>query len=203
MACPTARRGRRSRAPVKPVAGALVSVAVTAALALPAPAQAKCAPLSQSQALKVSDVVFEGVVGGQIGEGAEAKVTPGKPPQAGLRFRDFRFRVARYLRGSGNDNVAVRRIAIPEGFPRRDPRSGEAWRVFAQRDSAGRLRFSPCVPYTAQLSGAAEQRVWRRLADSAGSAGSDDDGVPLPLLIGIGAVAAAAVFGAARLRRRS
>jgi hypothetical protein len=191
---------------VKPVAAALVSVAVTAALALPASAQAKCAPLSQSQALKVSDVVFEGVVGGHIGEGAEAKVTPGKPAQAGLRFRDFRFRVARYLLGEGGDNVAVRKALIPDSYPRADPRPGEAWRVYARRGPDG-LTFSPCVPYSSRLDGAAAARVRERLSGGSATNGTDDgdtagDRVPIRRLVLAVAVVAVALVAYLSRRRR-
>jgi hypothetical protein len=176
------------------------------ALALPATATAKCALLSESESRQVSDVVFEGVVGGQVGDSAEATLTPGKPATV-RRFDHFRFRVARYLQGQGQDNVEVTRPFIADSYPRANPRPGEAWRVYAHRTPRG-LFFSPCVPYTTRLVGVAVARVRQLLASNPGpeiqpGGGADDDGgIPLALVIGIGAVVlAAAGLLATRLRR--
>jgi len=185
-------------------------LAALAAIALltPAPAAAKCAQLSESESREVSDVVFEGVVGGHLGEGGEAEATPGKPAEAVLRFRDFRFRVARYLQGNGPDNVAVKRLLIPGGFPVTDPRPGEAWRVYARRDSSGRLRFSACVPYSERLEGAAADRVREQLAgggaaeDGDGGGDAEDDGGGPSILALALALLAAAGLGVAYLARR-
>jgi hypothetical protein len=194
------------------VAARLAALSLVAvALAPPAQAEAlKCAPVSESEARRISDVVFEGVVGGHLGAGAEAEATPGKPPRVLLEFRDFRFRVARYLRGDGDDNVAVMRVLIAGAFPRSDPRPGEAWRVYARRDTSGRLRFSVCVPYTSRLRGAEERRVRELLSggseegpgDGPSDGGDDnDDGFPLLLAAAL-ALVAAGTLGIALLARR-
>jgi hypothetical protein len=174
---------------------------VAVALALPATATAKCALLSESESRQVSDVVFEGVVGGQVGDGAEATLTPGKPATV-RRFDHFRFRVARYLQGEGRPNVEVSRPPITDSYPRSDPRPGETWRVYARRTPRG-LLFSPCVPYTTRIEGAAATRVRERLAGAGAGAGAgeddDGDGVPL-LLLALAALAVLALLALARRR---
>jgi hypothetical protein len=165
------------------------------ALALPATATAKCALLSESESRQVSDVVFEGSVGGHVGESAEATLTPGKPTTV-RRFDHFRFRVARYLQGDGQGDVEVTRPLIADAFPRSDPRPGETWRVYARRTPRG-LFFSPCVPYTTRLEGAAATRVRERLARA--GEGDDGDGVPL-LPLALAGLAVLALLLLARLR---
>jgi hypothetical protein len=169
------------------------------ALGLPTTATAKCALLSESESRQASDVVFEGIVGGHVGDSAEATLTPGKPTMV-RRFDHFRFRVARYLRGEGQGNVQVTRPLLTDSYPRADPRPGEIWRVYARRTPRG-LFFSPCVPYTSRLEGAAAARVGEGLAD-AGDGEDDDDGLPLlPLALAALAVLVLLALVAVRLRR--
>lgn len=181
----------------------LPAALATIALALPAPAAAKCALLSESEAVNASDVVFEGVVSAAE-QGSGAELSPGKPPASLTSPREFGFRVARYLSGAGADRLVVRRSSIQDSFPRTDPRPGEAWRVYARRGSSGDFLFSPCVPYSERLSGAEAEQVRVQLRRAAARGDDEEDGgPPLVLLLAAGAVLLGTLALGLRRRRGS
>lgn len=134
-----------------------------------------------------SDVVFEGV--------ALSASAADYPSSA-------RFRVVRYLKGSGPGTVDVK--TWPGLVGGVDPEPGDAWRIYAERGSEGVLKpiGVPCGP-TKELGPKRTERV-RATAEVAGLDGSTastiSPAVAIPaaalLLLGSG-------FGVWRMRRRS
>lgn len=177
---------------------------ISACIALLAPAAEaealKCvAGITHEEALKRSDLVFEGIV---VGKPDEVRI-PGEP----IAFPEYRFRVARYLNGEEGPVIAVHQLPIAGAPPDTQlPRPGEAWRVYAERRAPGKYAFELCPPqrYTGALHGTAATEVRELVADRTGPAqGSADenDGFPAWLLGLAGIAIAAALAHGSRMRR--
>ena len=108
----------------------LIGLVTVAALAFAAPAQASCVPFTEKQRRHRSDAVFVGRVLSVSSSGASA-----------------RFRVLRARKGPLREGTSVRVVATP--YPSSTtidwrPRSGQRWRVYAQR-RGDRWRTDDCL----------------------------------------------------------
>ena len=122
-----------------------VALATMLSLAAAAPASAACridADTTPREAERLSfarsDIVLEGVA-------------LGGPNDSGALLSPARFRVIRYLKGSGPKIVKVQTATVRQGpdlfektSERIDPRPGERWRIYAEGSPRRLLRTSIC-----------------------------------------------------------
>ena len=172
------------------VAATLVLVVVLV-LGGPGSARASCAALSDAEQRALADVVFEGVaLAGEIDNGT--------------LLSPARFRVDRYLKGSGSGVVQVTTAyesSGPFGLLGTSlvstvgitPRPGERWRILAQTKSENALDTSICLG-SERLDGAPPAGA----AAPAGGVGASQ-GMPWPW-VAIPAVLVAALVGLAAHR---
>lgn len=159
------------------VGAVLLAPGGTAALA-----DGRCTPSSVQDLRAMSRVVFEGIALGSEGVQLETSFTEA-----------WRFRVTRYLKGSGPDEVKVvgGPLGLAEGGGWHEPGAGEKWRVYASRSTAFGFARKTTDPVGAG-------RLPEGVLASTPCHGSHRIGAdPLPEIVRAGRLNAATAFGVA------
>jgi hypothetical protein len=166
------------------VRAVLAATAAIAALAAAAPAHGSCVPMTEREQIDRATVIFVGVAL----EG---------PTASGVQ----RFRVEQYVKGDGDDTVAVStgvaRRADGTGWTTSvaiDDAAGERWRILATRAESGVLTTSVCDGSKA-IGGSASGDAWpQEGATATGNASATES---RPALVAV--LAAVAILGVAAL----